>query len=307
MAAGPDERRIPPGPSGAEAEGREARDAEAESAFDSRLHARVSRWVAETSARFVPPLTFREVRRGVQVLSSLFVERRGEGRLAARAVDGAAKRAALASYYAPLHLLAALPPAFALARACLDAEGAGEVRSRRIHDLGCGTGAVGLAMALAFEHRSGVAPPIHALDQSGWALGEARATARAFGLAHRGRRGTLPGALPRADRGDLLVLGYVVNELDTAARDRLLEGLADRLERGAGLLLIEPLARGIAPWWNDVARALAPLGARTLESRRVIERPEWIARLDESAGLDHRELGARALICATSRARIRPD
>ena len=156
-----------------DARGETTRDA----AFEPALQAAFERWIETTVRRFVPPLTPSEVRRGVQALSRLYVERRGAGRLAARALDGAAKRAALATYYAPLHFLAAWPAALALARACAAADAADDaqgdlvrsaraVRRWRVHDLGCGTGAVGAAAALALASVFGTAS-VHALDLSG--------------------------------------------------------------------------------------------------------------------------------------------
>ena len=62
-------------------------------------------WQERAHARFSPPLTFAEIRKGVQALSLLYVERRGEGDLAARSLDGDGKRAAFACFYAPLHFL----------------------------------------------------------------------------------------------------------------------------------------------------------------------------------------------------------
>jgi hypothetical protein len=61
------------------------------------------------------------------------------------------------------------------------------------------------------------------------------------------------------------------------------------------VLVLEPLARGAAPWWDEAAARLAPAGARATLLKWQIERPDWIARLDHAAGLDHREIGARIL------------
>lgn len=258
-----------------------------------------ARWLGETVARHSPPLRFAEVRKGVQALSSLYVERRatprGGGGIAARATDGAAKRAALATFYAPLHFLVAHAASAAL----------GDARVRCVHDLGCGTGAAGAAVARALAHTSGAPPPaLSGLDVSGWSLGEARATWRAFGVRGRGRRGALPGAFPkRVGGGDVLVLAFVANELAPNERSALFGRLREALARGAGLLLLEPLARDIAPWWDELAAALVPLGATTSEPRAQLVRPAWIARLDEASGLDHRELGARALVAPPSQAR----
>ncbi|MEN6631590.1 MAG: hypothetical protein ABFD84_04115, partial [Candidatus Polarisedimenticolia bacterium] len=57
-------------------------------------------WLEGTVSRFVPPLTFTELRKGAQALSTLYVERRGGGGLATRAIEGTGKRAALATYFA---------------------------------------------------------------------------------------------------------------------------------------------------------------------------------------------------------------
>ncbi len=219
----------------------------------------------------------------MRALSARYVERRGED-LAARALEGAAKRAAFALYYAPLHFLAA--------RAVLRALGPEPLAGvRRVHDLGCGTGAVGVAVAVACEP----AATWSGVDRSGWALAEARHTLRAFDVAGRARRADLVRAFPRAGRGDLLCLAWTVNELAPAARERLLDRLRQALDRGAALLVLEPLASGPSPWWPEWSERLAALGATERRVKQALERPEWIARLDQASGLDHAEIGARVL------------
>jgi SAM-dependent methyltransferase len=251
-------------------------------------------WLARTVARHAPPLVFAEVRKGVQALSMLYVERRhergpdGPARLGSRATDGEGKRAALATFYAPLHLLVA----HAAARAHL-AHGDGPA-PRRIVDLGCGTGAAGAGVARALAPR----PEILAIDASGWALGEARHTHRDLGLAGRTRRGALPAALPRTDARDLLVCGWFLNELDAGAREAVLGGIDAALAAGSGLLVLEPLARGITPWWDAVARRLSPHGVAAAEIKIEPALPDWVARLDAAAGLDHGQIGARVLFRA---------
>ena len=59
---------------------------------------------AALEARHLSELTFAEVRRALQALSSLYVERR-ERMADGAALDGAGKRAAFALYYGPLHFL----------------------------------------------------------------------------------------------------------------------------------------------------------------------------------------------------------
>jgi SAM-dependent methyltransferase len=228
-------------------------------------------------------LEFKEIRKGAQALSWLYVERRAGADLAARAVEGRGKRAALATYYAPLHFLATH---YALA-------GIGPSRFgavRRVVDLGCGTGAAGAAVARMLD-----VADVVAIDRSGFALSEARHTYAAFGLLAQTKRALLPDAAPRPQAGDLWVLGWAVNELDAGARDGLGARVVGALQRGVRLLLLEPLAGGVSPWWAEWCSALGAHGVVDFESKTRIVQPEWIARLDRAAALDHRVVGARVL------------
>jgi hypothetical protein len=98
----------------------------------------LERFVDALFARHLAELTFSEVRKSLQALSSLYVERREK--LPEGAVfDGRGTRAAFAVFYGPLH--------FETAR--LVAGGLGLSSTKRIVDLGCGTGAAGAGLALA--------------------------------------------------------------------------------------------------------------------------------------------------------------
>jgi SAM-dependent methyltransferase len=220
----------------------------------------------------------------VQALSSLYVERRGEGNLAVRALDGAAKRAAFACFYAPLHFLTLFH--------ALRGEPLGA--AERVVDLGCGTGASGAAAALALA-ADGRAARVLGVDRSGFALGEARRTLAALGVRGSLRRGALPAALPPLGAGDVALSAWCANELSDAERDALLDALVRGAERGAAVVVVEPLATGAAPWWPRFVGALGPLGGSAREARVRIPLPPFLARLDRAAGLDHRELGARLL------------
>jgi SAM-dependent methyltransferase len=240
-------------------------------------------WLEASLARFLPPLTFPELRRGVQALSSLYVERRAEGRLSERALAGAAKRAAFACFYAPLHFLTL--------HHALAELGWPDAEPARIADLGCGSGAAGAAVATRFTRR----PPLLGVDRSGFALAEARHTYRAFGVAARTRRGALPGALPAPRAGDLWVLGWTVNECAPAIEVDLRTRLAQAAAADVAYVVAEPLATAATPWWREWERALAPAGAKSAEVKVRVELPPPLARLDRAAGLDHRLLGARVL------------
>ncbi len=243
-------------------------------------------------ARHSPPLEFREIRRGVQALSSLYLERRAGADLASRASEGAGKRAALATYYAPLHFLATC---YALASLQTEPQAIGVASwpapPLRIWDLGCGTGAVGAALARAFEP----SPEVMAIDRSGFALREARHTYRALGVFGRTRRGRLPTALPKPKAGDLWAFGFALNEFDETARAATLSALDEALSCGVLLFVIEPLAGPVTPWWKEWCEGLAPHGVEARLTKRSIARPEWLGRLDRASGLNHRVVGARFL------------
>jgi hypothetical protein len=239
------------------------------------------RWLSALQARHLKNLTFPEVRRGLQALSSLYVQRRGKIASGA-ALDGAGKRAAFALYLGPLHFL--------IVREVVRALGAGERAPDRILDLGCGTGAAGAAWALEARPH----PEIEGVDRSGWAADEARWTLRTLGLRGRAQAGDLDRA-PLPGRGAGIVAAFTVNELDDAARGRLLPRLIEAAGHGARALVVEPIAKRIAPWWRDWAAAFAAAGGRQDEWRFPAALPPPLAAMDRAAGLDHRELLARSL------------
>jgi len=255
--------------------------------LEEPLRSHFDAWLDGACGRCMPPLTFPEVRKGVRALSSLYVERRGAGSLAHRALDGAGKRAAFATCYAPLHFLTLHHGLLSLGSSWLDAMDP----VARVVDLGCGTGAAGAAVATSL----GRAVPALAIDRSGWALGEARRTYAAFGVPTRTVRGSLPGALPHTRDGDVWVAGWSVNECDERTRADLLRAFEAASRTGARLIVAEPLAGPAAPWWDGWAERLTRHGMRTTTLRERIDLPEWLRKLDQAAGLDHRELGARLL------------
>ena len=188
-----------------------------ESAYlEGALRRSFDAWLEAAVARYQPLLRPAEIGRGLRALSSLYVERRSGNDLGRRSREGVAKRAAFATYFAPMHFLSTWHALRVLAPPL------GSVK--RVVDLGCGTGAAGAAAARACPE----APRLLGVDASGWALGEARHTWDAFGLRARAVRRRLPSGQPELRAGDLAVLGWFVNELPSAARERLLAAL----ERG---------------------------------------------------------------------------
>ncbi len=242
------------------------------------------RYLAALEARHLAELRFAEVRRALRALSSLYVERRERLRQGA-ALEGAGKRAAFALYYGPLHFL--------LVREIVRALGSSLPPVRRILDLGCGTGAAGAAWALAQTP----AAAIEGVDTSGWALEEARFTFRQLGLSGTVRRGDAS-AFPPAKPPCGILAAFTVNELTAPARERLLQRLREAAAAGTRLLVIEPIARSINPWWPEWSRTFRDAGGREDEWRFRSTLPPPLALLAKAAGLDLRQLQARSL-CLT--------
>ena len=219
--------------------------------------------------------------RGLRALSSTYVERR-ERLTQGAALSGAAKRAAFALFYGPLHYL--------LVRAIVRALPDATMGSRTLVDLGCGTGASGAAWAHACSRR----PQVVGIDRHPWALGEAARTYRAFGLTARTRQGHVESAwLPKPPV--LVLAAFTLNELQDAPRDALLQRFVERASSGDHVLIVEPLAGPAAPWWSRWRDIFAKTGGRGNEWRVRVELPAIVAKLDRAAGLDHRELTGRSL------------
>jgi ribosomal protein RSM22 (predicted rRNA methylase) len=244
----------------------------------------VESWLHALEARQLRDLTFAEVRRALQALSSLYVERRQ--RIASGAAfDGRGKRAAFALYYGPLHFLAV--------REVVRNLHAARPAPTRIVDLGCGTGVGGAAWAL----EAGAAPRVEAVDQSGWAVAETRWTLQQLGLRGDARRcGIERARLPRS--GEAALAAYTLNELAEQERGALLEPLLAAARAGAQVLVVEPIARRVAPWWGGWREAFLAAGGRDDEWRFRVALPDAVARLDRATRLDHRELTARSLYLA---------
>jgi hypothetical protein len=238
-------------------------------------------WFEALERRHLAERTFAEVRRSVQALSSLYVERRG--RLAeGAALDGAGKRAAFALFFGPLHFLAVRE----IVRVLRDDRPA----PTEILDLGCGTGASGAAWAI----ERGKTPFLAGVDRIAWAAEEARWTYEALGVRGRARRGDLLSAALPGGSGALLA-AFTVNELDTASRAALLEKILVAARTGARALIVEPISRRAAPWWPSWSAAFGAVGGIEKEWRFKVELPARLRLLDKAAGLDHRELTARSL------------
>jgi SAM-dependent methyltransferase len=232
-------------------------------------------------ARHLATLTFPEVRRALQALSSVYVERR-ERMAGGAALDGAGKRAAFALYYGPMHFL--------LVREIVRALAPSTRAPRRILDLGCGTGTAGAAWALECEPRAGV----EGVDRSGWAVAEARWTFARFGLDGRATRADATTASFSGARAGLLA-AFTVNELPEGPRRLLLGRLVEAARLGSAVLVVEPISRRVNPWWPEWAEAVRAAGGREDEWRFRPQLPDRLALLGKASGLDSRELTGRSL------------
>lgn len=237
--------------------------------------------MAALEARHLSDLTFSEVSRALRALSSTYVERRRklpEG----GALSGAGKRAAFALFYGPLHFLLI----HHIVRGVPDATQA----DGTLVDLGCGTGASGAAWASACP----AVPRVLGIDRHPWVLTEASRTYRDFGLDGRTRQDDVAEA--RLPKGPLALLAaFAMNELSDTAREAMLTRLLDRSAHGDRVLVVEPLAGFVAPWWKRWRAAFESAGGRADEWRFRAELPPIVAKLDRAAGLDHREITGRSL------------
>jgi hypothetical protein len=245
---------------------------------------RIAGWLTDLEARHLADLTFPEVSRALRALSSCYVERRGK--LGAGApLDGAGKRAAFALFYGPLHFL--------LVRHIVASLGAVRGASDTIEDLGCGTGVGGAAWAL----ESGSAPSVLGVDRNPWAAAEATWTLRTLGLRGRAAAGDVTRWRPARGRG-AIVAAFAVNEWPREVRDTMRDRLRSAVEDGHALLVLEPLAGGVAPWWREWLEVFAPLGGVAQEWRLRTTLPSIVQRLDRAVKLDHREITGRTIYVA---------
>jgi hypothetical protein len=240
---------------------------------------RFTTWLRALEARHLADFRMAEVTRALRALSSAYVQRR-QTLAAGAALNSAGKRAAFALFYGPLHLLtigqivrsidAHVPP------------------PSTITDIGCGTGVGGAAWALC----AGGTSRITGTDRHAWAVDESRWTYREFGLRGQARLGDLRRLSPMSDA---VIAAYVLNELDSERRQALEARFLEAAGRGTRVLIVEPIARPLTPWWDETAARVKAAGGREDEWRFRLELPPLLRLLDKAAGLHHQELTARSL------------
>lgn len=229
-------------------------------------------------SRVEPHLRPAQIRVGIEQLSNRYVGRHQVG--APALLDSAVRRAAFALYYSAIHLQVAESLASSLVF--------GPVR--RVVDLGCGTGVVGLAVAGAVGQPT---PSWVGIEPLAFARAEALANAGFFGIQAEVRRGLLPEAMPEPLAGDLYVLGWSLNELAPEVRTEVIRRLVRAVAAGAGCWIVEPVTTALRPALDEAA---VQLGVRHEEARVPLRRPPWLTQLDRLVRLDHREVAVRHLL-----------
>jgi hypothetical protein len=237
-------------------------------------------WLRALEARHLADLRVAEVTRALRARSSAYVERRHKV-AAGATLDSAGKRAAFALFYGPLHFLTAWQVIHGL--------GATSAPSA-VLDLGCGTGAVGAAWATIGEPRA----TISGIDRHPWAANEARWTYQQFKLAGQARVADVsrlrghPGA-------SAIAAAYLLNELEAGARQAVEDQLVEAGGRGAQVLILEPIAQRVTPWWDATASRIVEAGGRADEWRLAIELPPLVRLFDRAAGLRHQTIKVKSL------------
>ena len=251
--------------------------------------ARTTAWRNELDHRHGRTYSRPELLKAIRALSVRYVERRASF-VRESPLDSAGKRAAFALFYGPLHYLTT--------REVLRNVGTrGGIRS--IVDLGCGTGVAGAAWASMLDPR----PSLIGVDELGWAVEETNWNWRALSLTGRARRGDLVDAtvdlLDRRsqDRPETVgaIFAWSVNELADDRRASLLPRLIELGRRGTAVLVIEPIARRITPWYDRWRDEFVKAGGRADEWKFTIDLPSKLAALDRDAGFDREELSAKSL------------
>ena len=256
-------------------------------------------WIDRVIDRHTRAMTRPEFLKAVRALSARYVEQRAA--LSDRSpLDSAGKRAAFAGFYAPLHFLAA--------RQIIAALELGH-RIETIVDLGCGTGVAGAAWALACDTPARVV----AVDLNRWALDEARWNLDALGVRGRTTRGNLVASLEelasrsqparhsaKRDGGSGVVLGWSLNELAESDRTRAIELIVSVAARGVPIVVIEPIATRLVPWWPAFASRAASVGGQCDEWKFDTALPPALADLDEAAGFRRESLSARSCVLGVS-------
>ena len=104
-------------------------------------------------------------------------------------------------------------------------------------------------------------------DRHPWAVAEANWTYRVLGLQGRALRQDLSRVRLEPAPGLGILAAYTINELPDDLRSAWLTRVLDARARGATVLVIEPIARRMAPWWRGWEDRFLAAGGRSDEWR----------------------------------------
>lgn len=230
--------------------------------------------------RYFNNLTFQELRRSIQVLSSLYVERRQE--LRKKGIAGRGKRAAFALYYGALHFLAVQDLVSKLA---LDV-----LLLTDIVDLGCGTLATGIAWTMAMKKP----PRLLGIEQQAWAANEARWAIQTTGLHGNVRVGDIVTTPWKGERVGVLC-AFILNELDDSERDKMANTLLVQEKPNRVTLVIEPIGNRTTPWWPIWKERVLLKNGREDVWALDLALPDWLQNLERASGLNHQPYKVKTL------------
>ncbi len=103
------------------------------------------------------------------------------------------------------------------------------------------------------------------------------------------------GAIAHPGRPVGIVLAFTVNEMEERSRSVLLDRLLERNDGSRAILIVEPVAKRMSPWWDAWSVRFESAGGRVDQWRFVPQLPERLSLLDKAAGLNHREMKCRTL------------
>jgi hypothetical protein len=240
-------------------------------------------WYEALEQRHLAHLTFQEVRKAVQALSQVYVQKRLSLKKGAD-LNTQGKRAAFALYYTPMHVAVAHHILQSLQVPTLPS-------GHHLYDCGCGTGAGALAWALHNQAHKG---HVHAYDLHRWVLQEAAWNFGFFNIdAHTYVKDIT--RIPFKPNPQAIVSAYTLNELEESQRNTVTDTFLHHAQQGAHVLVIEPISNQTSPWWNEWEKRCIPYGGTTHTWRFQNPLPQRWKLMDKAAGLDHAVLTAKSM------------
>jgi hypothetical protein len=95
--------------------------------------------------------------------------------------------------------------------------------------------------------------------------------------------------------GSAVVAAFAINELDDHARETVGTRILGAARRGARVLIVEPMAGWVAPWWSAWSGAFVGAGGRSDTWRVAVDLPECLRELSHACGLRHDMIKVRTL------------